>query len=161
MDYQKLVNIMNQQQSDIRAEYHLTYGELIDALKSAPKDAKFDKRVKGIGSWRGSYIEIALFTGEEGLYVQDDEFNGRYEDYDNWNEEHSYSVSKLPRNANQLGKLLESLLGKDFIGYKGGNFEITRGKPLWLEKDSSSCNEVAIVGIDDKLNLVLKKQGGK
>lgn len=158
MDFQALINSMNQSQSDTRANYHLTYGQLVDALKTAPKDAKFDKRIKGIGSWRGSYIEIALFKKEHGLYCQEGEFNylGDLNDYSKWEKEHSTSVKDLPTNANELGELLESIIGKNFIGYKGGNFTITKNKPLWLETADNTCDEVAIIGIDKNLKLITK-----
>jgi hypothetical protein len=140
-----------------KSKYHLTYGELIDALKNASPDALFDERVKGIGSWRGSYIEIALFTEEEGYYVEKSEFNGDYEkEYKEWKKENTMS-GKLPKNANELGKLLESLIGLQFVGYKGGNFTIERWKPLWLETDGSTCEEKAIIGIDKDLKLITKE----
>lgn len=157
MDFQAMIDGMNEMQAKTRGNYHLTYGELIKALKAAPKDAVFDERVKGIGSWRGSYIEIALFTDGYGLYAQDEEFMGDYKDYQKWEKTHSTKVDELPANANTLGKLLESLLGKDFIGYKGGNFTIEEYKPLWLETDAGSCGEVAIVGIDKNLKLITKE----
>jgi hypothetical protein len=157
MDLQKMIESMNESQAKDRSNYHLTYGGLIDSLKAAPKDAKFDKRIKGIGSWRGSYIEIALFTEDSGYYAQDGEFFGDYKDYNKWEKENSVSDGKLPRNANELGDLLESLLGKDFIGYKGGNFTIERYKPLWLETEDSSYNGEAIIGIDKDLQLITEK----
>lgn len=157
MDLQKMINSMNQQHCDDRCRYHLTYGELIDALKSAPKKAKYDKRIKGIDSWRGSYIEIAILTEDNGLYCQDSEFDGDYKEYDKWEKEHATSVDKLPKTANELGELLESILGKEFIGWKGGSYTITKDKPLWLEKSGGACAETPIIGIDKNLNLILGK----
>lgn len=160
MDLQKLVDTMNETSAKQRSSYHLTYGQLIKALKSAPNDAVFDKRVKGIGSWRGSYIEIALFTDSEGYSAEREEFNDYGSDnyaekYKAWEEKNRVS-GKLPTNANELGKLLESLLGLQFVGYKGGNFTIEEYKPLWLETDDSTYDEVAIIGIDKDLNLITK-----
>lgn len=157
MDFQKLVDTMNEETAKTRGQYHLTYGEFIKALKQAPSDATIDKRIKGIGSWRGSYVEIALFTEDYGLYVEDSEFNGDYKDYDEWSKEHSKELEELPENANELGELLESLIGKDFIGYKGGNFTIQEYKPLWLVSDGGDSSTTAIVGIDKYLNLITKE----
>lgn len=156
MDLQAMVDVMNESTARDRGNYHLTYGQLIEALKSAPNNAVFDERIKGIGSWRGSYIEIALFTEDAGLYAEDEEFTGDWKEHKEWANEHAVSVEELPRNANELGRLLESLVGKDFIGYKGGNFTIEEYKPLWLEIDSSSYAEVAVIGIDKDLNLITK-----
>ena len=157
MDLQAIVNTMNEQTSDTRAGYHLTYGQLVDILKTAPKTAKLDKRVLGIGSWRGSYIEIALYTNDTGLYCQDGEYTGAYKDIEDWEKTHAIEVEELPTNANELGTLLESIIGKDFIGYKGGNFTISRNKPLWLEEDDSTSNGVAILGLDKDLTLITKE----
>lgn len=153
---------MNESSARQRSDYHLTYGALVKALKEAPKNAKFDKRVKGIGSWRGSYIEIALYTEDPGLSAQRSEFNDYggdnfSEKYAEWEKKNVVSLDKLPTNANKLGVVLESLVGLDFVGYKGGNFKIEEYKPLWFEKDSSTCGHMAVVGIDKDLNLITKE----
>lgn len=157
MDLQGMINGMNEAQAHDRANYHLTYGELIKALKAAPADALFDERIKGIGSWRGSYIEIALFTDSNGAHWEDEEYTGNYgPDYRKWADEYKHGVEELPRKAHELAAFLESLIGKDFIGYKGGNFKIEEYKPLWFERGESSCNEEAIIGIDSNLKLITK-----
>jgi hypothetical protein len=157
MDLQKIIDSMNESSARTRSSYHLTYGGLIEALEKAPSKAKIDKRIKGIGSWRGSYIEIAIFTDKSGLSAFNDEFNGDYKDYDEWLKTNCTQIDKLPTNANELGKLLRSLIGKDFVGYKGGNFRIEEYKPLWLCTDSSNSGNTAIIGIDDKLKLITKE----
>jgi len=157
MDMQALLDSMNETLARDRGNYHLTYGDLIGALLKAPKGAVVDERFKGIGSWRGSYIEVAIFTEETGMYATDGEFDGEYRDYDEWERAHATAVKELPTNANELGRLLESLLGKDFIGYKGGNFTIENYKPLWLEEGERSFTSVAVVGIDEDLKLITKK----
>jgi hypothetical protein len=162
MDIQKLIDSMNEQQAKDRGNYHLNYGQLIDVLKSAPKDAVVDERIKGIGSWRGSYIEIAIFTEDAGYHAERSEFT----DYggDNWNEKHKawekenvVAGESLPTNANELGELLESLLGLEFVGWKGGNFTIERYKPIWLTSDAGSSGDTAVIGIDENLKLVTKE----
>lgn len=94
MDLQKLINTMNEQSSKDKSNYHLTFGGLIEALKKAPAKAKFDKRIKGIGSWRGSYIEIALYTKSKGFHAEKEEFNDYggndfHEKYAKWEKENS------------------------------------------------------------------------
>jgi hypothetical protein len=88
-----------------------------------------------------------------GLYDLNSSFDS--EKYSKWRDENAHSA-EMPRNANELGAFLESLLGKDFVGYKGGNFKIEEYKPLWLEPEESSYNEVAIIGIDKDLKLITK-----
>ncbi len=156
MDLQKFIDDRNEAEARDRGKSHLTCGELMRALLAAPADAEFDPRVKGIGSWRGSYIEIALFTVDSGYSAYDGEFHGDWKDYTEWAKTHQIS-GELPRNANELGKLLQSLIGKDFVGYKGGNYTIEEYKPLWLEADSGSCASVAVTGIDTDLKLITKE----
>lgn len=158
MDFQAMINSMNEAAARDRSNYHLTYGDLIKALRAAAADALFDERIKGIGSWRGSYIEIALFTDSSGAFWQDEEYTGDYgPEYHEWSKKHDHSVDELPRKAHELAAFLESLIGKDFVGYKGGNFEIKEYKPLWLEEDGSTYSNVAIVGIDTDLKLITKE----
>ena len=162
MDLQSVIDHMNEISAKDRSNYHLTFGDLIKALKAAPNDAVFDERIKGIGSWRGSYIEIALFTEDAGFHAEREEFNDYggdnfQEKYSTCEKENVVSQRELPRNANELGKLLESLLGLQFVGYKGGNFTIEEYKPLWLEPDGSVYSSIAIIGIDKDLKLITKK----
>lgn len=160
MDFQAMIDAMNDSQARTRGEYHLNYGELVKALKEAPSDATVDKRFKGIGSWRGSYTEIAIYTEESGTCAEKEEFTdyANYsEKYDEWAKENVVECSELPTNANELGGLLESLIGLQFVGYKGGNFTIEEYKPLWLTPDCSVSGNTAIVGIDEKLNFVTKE----
>lgn len=152
---------MNEDSAKKRGNYHLTYGELIKALKNAPADAVFDKRIKGIGSWRGSYTEIALYTEQEGYQAEKEEFNDYggdnfQEKYKAWEKENVVK-GELPSNAHELAEVLESLIGLQFVGYKGGNFTVAEWKPLWFEEDYGSCNQNAVMGIDEKLNLIIKK----
>ncbi len=157
MDFQTLVNAMSDASSSERANYHLTYGDLIKVLKAAPKEAVFDERIKGIGSYRGYYVDIALFTEDSGYSIEDQEYFGGYgDDYRKWEEEHVSGADSLPTNANELGALLESLIGNDFSGWKGGNYKITEDKPLWLEETQRDCTETAIIGIDENLKLITK-----
>lgn len=158
MDLQKLIDSMNEQSMNERSNYHLTYGELIKALEDAPANAFFDERVKGIGSWRGSYIEIALFTDSSGFHAERMEFNGDYKtEYDDWKKNNVVSAEELPKMARELAELLKSLVGLEFVGYKGGNYRISENKPLWLNSDEGSWENIAIIGIDENLKLITKE----
>lgn len=159
MDLQKLIDSMNESQARTRGGYHLTYGELVKALKEAPADAVVDERFKGIGSWRGSYTEIAIFTEDEGLDTVDVamDYDVMPDDWDKYQEEHSFGVSELPRNANELGKLLENQLGRYFTGWKGGEFEITEWKPIWITDTAGNSGNTAVIGIDDNMRLVTRE----
>ena len=152
-----MVDSMNDMSMFERSNYHLTFGGLIEALLKADINSVFDKRITGIDSFRGYYSDIVLCTEKEGLRVYDEEYIGEYKDYDKWYKEHNTHISKLPSNANELGELLKSIIGKDFKGYKGGNFTITEDKPLWLGEDSSDSSGPAVIGISDDLVLITKE----
>lgn len=154
MGIQGMMDAIGEASSMARSGYHLTFGELIEALKSINKDLDFDGRVVGIGSYRGYYTDIALYTQRDGGLLEDEEYSGGYEEHEEWRKEHQTQIGKLPRNSYELGVLLESFIGKDFIGYKGGNFTITKDKSLWLAEDSSDCSDVAVVGVNDDLTLM-------
>lgn len=160
MDLQAFIDATNEQQARDRGNYHLNYGQLIEALKAAPPDAVFDERINGIGSWRGSYTEIALFTDDAGYHVEDEEYpyDGTWDSkkYAAWQKEHTYG-GELPKNANELGALLESFIGKDFVGWKGGNFTIEHYKPIWLEPSAGEYSSIAVIGITDDLKLIVKE----
>jgi hypothetical protein len=155
MDFQALIDTMNENTARERGNYHLTIGDLAKVLKAAPKDATFDSRIKGIGSWRGSYTEIALYTAQSGYYVEHGDYQNEVMGHQ-YDKEFKEESKVLPTNANELGELLESFIGKDFIGYKGGNFTIEDYKPLWVEVDGSTYSSVAVIGIDENLKLITK-----
>lgn len=160
MDIQELLKVTSESDRMQRANYHLTYGDLIKALKSAPADAVFDERIVGLSAYRGYYSDIALNTESSGYNAEKEPYD--YEDhnmnkYREWQKENEVSDSSIPTNANELGALLESLLGLHFEGYKGGTYKITEDKPLWLASDYGNCSDISIVGITDDLKLVTKE----
>lgn len=158
MDLQAFVNAMSENSAKDRSGYHLTYGGLIDALRAAPDDAVSDERAVGLGSYRGYYVDIALYTDDSGCSASDtdEDFDGDYSKYAEWEDSHQVGAKTLPRRAHELADFLEGLLGNYFTGYKGGEYEITRDKALWLAKDYGDCSELAVVGIGENLELVTK-----
>ena len=156
MDIQNLINTMSDISSRERGNYHLTFGDLIDKLKNAPEGSSLDDRVKGIGAYRGYYSDMALLTesvGTECVYGGT-EYNSQYNMNDCVDEVES---KELPKDAKELGNYFESLIGKYTDGYKGGEHEITRDRPLWLATDYGDCSSTAIVGISDDLKLITKE----
>lgn len=162
MDLQKFIDNMNESQAKERSNYHLTIGGLIDALEKAPANATVDEKFNGIGSWRGSYIEVAIFTEDNGLHAEKSEFDDYgsdnfHEKYEAWEKENVVSYEKLSRNANELAEQLKEILGLYFVGYKGGHFKIEDYKPLWLTTDGSFSGNTAIIGIDENLKFITKE----
>lgn len=159
MDMQKLVDAMNKQGCEERGNYHATFGDLIDKLKSADESARISPKVVGIGAYRGYYSDsdIALCT-EDGncAYKEELDYNSPTNDWNKWREENEIKI-KFVKNPKKLAKILESLLGTYFDGYKGGYNQITRDKPLWLATDYGNCSNIAVVSITDDLKLITKE----
>jgi hypothetical protein len=159
MDFQKMFDAISEASARERSNYHLTYGDLIDALKAAPADATFDEQIVGLGSYRGYYTDIALYTGDEGYTASDtnEDFNGDWQtEYDAWSKKHTVGATSLPKEAHKLAEVLEGLIGNYFTGYKGGEYEITRDKALWVASDAGDCTDKAVLGISDDLKLTTK-----
>ena len=115
----------------------LTLGELI--LKLEPIVEKQDKEEPmvqydfeylfptDIDSWRGSYEELALNFTSEGEQMKVSEFL----------------------------KMLKSTVGKTFIGYKGGEFVMSKHTPVWVVNYSNSGNTAVIEVVDKGYTVLL------
>lgn len=94
----------------------MTLGELIDALKSFPKDylvfiKPYDLVPIEFDSYRGYYDQLAL----------------------NYDINGSCTVEKLLKLAKQS-------VNKTFIGYKGGEFVMTKNTPVWISNYGNTSN---------------------
>ena len=103
----------------------MTLGELITTLErkvsgcEACAEIRFDFvyfRPTHLHSWRGDYSQLALGYSKEGT-----------------------------THASDLLTLLQDAEGKDFTGYKGGEYTATRGKVIFV----AEANEVGSTGIVD------------
>lgn len=112
MDLQEIVNnAMKARRADeMLTSSQLTLGELILKLE-AVDDKKlpviFDGNKFhpiGVGSWRGSYCELAI----------------------------EYSSSGKVFSVKRFLKILKDTVSKTFVGYKGGNFLMGRTTPVWV-----------------------------
>ena len=83
-----------------------------------------------IDSWRGSYDELALnFT--------------------------SFKNDKEPMTVSVFLKMLEETVGKTFIGYKGGEFKMDEGTPVWIDNYGESSHTQVVGVLDDGYWIVL------
>lgn len=142
---QDLVDAFSASAQRERSKYHATFGDLLDKLQNADESLRLSPEITGIGSYRGYYSDIALLTAYNGIDVYKNE-----DDYD------SIKHIEMPQNPKMLLKVLESLIGKYFDGYKGGYNKITLDKPLWIASDYGNCSNVAVIDITDDLKLVTK-----
>lgn len=147
MNLQEMVdNAMKTRRADeMKNSTQLTLGELILKLESVKnKDLPifFDKtkyRPTGIGSWRGSYCELAISYTPEGVYGG---YNGTTVEHEIGGDKFYNTVStalpEKPTAQNFLDKL-KDCLGKTFVGYKGGDFLMGKTTPVWVA-DESMCS---------------------
>lgn len=168
--------VQAQRQEELKNSPQLLLGELILKLE-AVKNKKLplfidlmDKRPMGIGSWRGSYCELAIETEGFGCY------NGELEkDYGDFQVYKQVSIGCKNPTVTQWIKVLKEAIGKTFVGYKGGDFLMSKNTPIWLaeygsssfiidnkpidEKDYSNYKQVFFVDVNeekDKVYLVTK-----
>jgi hypothetical protein len=116
----------------------LSLGELIQELEKVgiydsvgkPKHVCFDfgsALPTTLDSWRGSYDELAL-----GYTLSGYDGSASFED------------STAPVLLNEL----KSAIGKEYTGWKGGDYVMNEKTPLWVD-NSGNANNTGIVGVLD------------
>ena len=116
----------------------LTLGELISKLEPIVKNQKSDNEATvrydfeylfptSIYSWRGSYDELAL-------------------DFETQGEEMKVS---------DFLKMLKNCIGETFTGYKGGEYLMHEGTPIWVANYSHSGNTAVIDVVDNGYFVLL------
>jgi len=116
----------------------LTLGELILKLEPIVKNQKDGDEATvrydfeylfptSIDSWRGSYDELALNFEMQGEEMKVSEFL----------------------------KMLKDCVGKTFTGYKGGDFVMHKGTPIWVANYSNSGNTAVIDVVDNGYVVLL------
>ena len=109
----------------------ITLGELVALLKARPQDQEVRYDFAWMvptkaASWRGSYDQLAL-------------------GYANLSDRHNSEQVKEPTVA-ELVAHLESCVGKEFQGWKGGDYLMAADTVLWVANPGESCN-TAITGV--------------
>lgn len=119
--------IAAERQKTFSAGPQWTLGQLISAAEALmPRQAETevvfdfcDTAPNGIDSWRGSYAELALsYTSDGGMPLR------------------------------KFVEILEDANGRTFEGYKGGDFPMDRGTPVWVANWGRSGN-TGVVGLRD------------
>lgn len=116
----------------------LTLGELILKLEPIVKNQKDGEEATvrydfeylfptSIDSWRGSYDELALNFETQGEEMKVSEFLN----------------------------MLKECVGKTFTGYKGGDFTMHKGTPIWVANYSHSGNTAVIDVVDNGYVVLL------
>lgn len=135
-----------QRELRFRGNQQLSLGDFIKELESVDlkydeetyKDVEFDFGTAlptQLDSWRGSYDEIALGYKLSG--------------YDN-NGEHFANTK-----ADKLLEHLKSAIGKEYEGYKGGDFTMDENTPVWVANYGHSGNTGVVGVLDSGYKLVI------
>ncbi len=129
----------------------LTLGELILKLEQIePTYVDYEKKTQdknvcfdfeyavptGVSSWRGSYDELALtfdFTGYE----------------------HFSKDKPEPMTLTAFLKLLKETIGKEFTGWKGGEFVMGKTTPVWVANVGNSGNTGVVDVTSDDYSVTL------
>jgi len=130
----------------------LLLGELILKLENVKNKELplyidiMDKKPMGIDSWRGSYCELSITTETFGSYNTDEvEHKSEYGD--------SYKQKEIGcknPTARQWIEVLKEAQGKTFIGYKGGDFTMSKNTPVWLAEYGESSFLINDKEIDEE-----------
>lgn len=131
--------IKKQRELRFKENQQLSLGEFIKELEST--DLKYDEETykevefdfgtavpTELSSWRGSYDELALGYKLSG--------------YDN-DSEHFANTK-----ADKLLEHLKSAIGKEYEGYKGGDYTMNEDTPVWVANYGHSGN-TGVVGVLD------------
>lgn len=116
------------------SEKQLTLGELISILKRKDQDLDitFDFvhfRPCGAHSYRGYYEDLAIGYQSGG-----------------------------ETKVRDLLKKLEDACGAEFNGYKGGEYTMHEGTPVWVANSNESGGTAIVDVVDDEWRVILKTE---
>ena len=149
MDLQTMFDnaVRAQRAEELKNSPQLLLGEMILKLEAVKNKELplfidiMDKRPKGIDSWRGVYAELAIQTEDFGNYNTDKvSYKSEYGD--------SYEQKQIGKENPTVAEWIDVLreaVGKTFTGYKGGDFLMGKGTPVYLAEYGNSSFK-----IDDK-----------
>jgi hypothetical protein len=115
----------------------LTLGELIGKLENIAYTGDephvcFDFGYfypAGLCSWRGSYNELSI--------------------------EYSNNMAKEPK-LTEFISILKDAIGKQFTGWKGGEYIMSEYTPIWVSNEGEACETAVIDVLDCKYKIVLQ-----
>ena len=129
----------------------MTLGELIAKLETIPLTYGSDNKPKSVvydfeflvpttlDSWRGSYGELALGWTYRGYAPSDcPDANG----------ENTITLEELLDD-------LRSAVGKQFTGWKGGEFTMSETTPIWVANPGNSGNTTITEVVDNSYEVIL------
>lgn len=132
MDITKLMEIAHQHHKEKSMLQTWTLGRLIEKFKAFPNSREVYfafgyLRPTDLSSYRGSYDQLALEFDEKSNAMKVDKFR----------------------------KLLEDAVGKEFTGYKGGQFLMDLDTPVWVANYGNSGSTAIIDVVDDEYQILI------
>lgn len=143
MDLQTYLNnaVNSMRQQRMAESDQLTLGKLIEEIEAIVKKGykchddseptvQYDFEYlfpTEIDSWRGSYNELAL----------------------------NYKTDGNELTVSEFLTLLKSAVGKEFTGYKGGEFVMDENTPVWVANYGNSGNTAIVGVIDEDYKVIL------
>lgn len=128
--------------SDMARDGVWTLGQLIDALEKRPQDERvvfdFCRIQPGrLSSYRGYYRMLAVEPNFKALHYDD----ARYQ---------------KPISVAEFVAELKAAVGREFTGYKGGEFTMDRDTWMWVS-EYGHASETAVCGVEDcKFETIIK-----
>lgn len=122
MDVMAFLDAMSSASARDRSSYHLTLGQLVDALTEADQDAP-----------------VVFDYDAELSPSAPDSYRGYYSDL-------SFPPAATPITVKELLIDARRAIGDTFMGYKGGYFKMDTDTPLWASAYGSSSGK-AIMGL--------------
>jgi hypothetical protein len=135
MDIQKIIDAMSKSMAAERSNYHVTLGEMIDALRASHPSKQVvcsddtTQAPGNAGSYRGYYEDLA------------------------------FSPVSAPVTVRQFLSECESALGSIFDGYKGGEFTMHHRTPLWVSEYGNNSGRAVVSTVDEPDAFVLVIKG--
>jgi len=163
-------SIKARRSDDMKTSEQLILCELINKLESVNQELPivFDDSnfvPTSIGSWRGSYRELAI-AYEGGGSFNTDEIEYEDHEYGHTYKQQDTDLQENPK-VKDLLEMLKLCSGKSFTGYKGGNFEMGKTTPVWVAnygtssgyKESEDIYTQAVIDIQetDKNVVIITK----
>lgn len=124
MEIQKMMSDLSKQWRDERSESQMTIGKLIQKLKSMDQNMMIQNASEP-HSYRGYYSDLAF-----------------------------ESLTCKESKVSEFLKMLEDSLGEIFTGYKGGDYLMEEGTPVWIA-EYGSCGK-KLIGIKDDGSFILE-----
>jgi len=121
-------------------------GQIIKAIEDIiAKDPEKERSVEysfgsaiptTLDSWRGSYAELALGYTLTGYDADDSNHHGKI-------------------SAEELLKELKEAIGKEYTGWKGGEYTMNENTPVWVANPGNSGNTVIVDVLDEGWGIIL------